>query len=74
MAREPSPQEGVALAETVEYVMSQLKETERPVLVLRLQGCSVAEISAKLGRTEGASLTLDIVKKVLRRLYAAEPN
>src|SRR5262249_32173119 len=45
IAREPTPVEAAMLAETVEQVMRGLKERERPVLTLCLQGYSIPEIS-----------------------------
>ena len=51
--REPEPYEAAILAETVEALFRDAyDEDERAVLELSLQGCSAAEISAKLGRAE----------------------
>jgi RNA polymerase sigma-70 factor (ECF subfamily) len=52
LARDPSPEEAAVLAETLERLMRGLKERERQVLELRLQGYTVPEISARVGRTE----------------------
>lgn len=52
IAREPTPSEAAMLAETVEQLMRELKERERPILELSLQGHSVAKISEKVRRTE----------------------
>jgi RNA polymerase sigma-70 factor (ECF subfamily) len=62
LARDPSPEEAAVLAETLEQVMRGLQERERQVLELRLQGCTVPEISARVGRTEYT------VEGILRRL------
>jgi len=48
--------------EIVEALMQGLDESERPILMLNLQGYSVAEISAQVGRTERT------VQRVLRRI------
>jgi RNA polymerase sigma-70 factor (ECF subfamily) len=50
--REPTPEEAVVLAETVEQVLRGLDEHERPIIELSLQGYSTPEISEKLGRAE----------------------
>jgi RNA polymerase sigma-70 factor (ECF subfamily) len=51
--REPEPFEAAILAETVEALFRDAyDEDEKAVLELSLQGCSSAEISAKLGRAE----------------------
>jgi len=52
LAREPTPMEAAELADTVESLMRRLTPREREVATLRLQGHSVLEISARIGRTE----------------------
>jgi RNA polymerase sigma-70 factor (ECF subfamily) len=52
IAREPTPDEAARLSETVEQLMRELDERDRPVLSLSLQGYSIPEISAETGRTE----------------------
>jgi RNA polymerase sigma-70 factor (ECF subfamily) len=52
LGREPTPQEAVLLAETVESLLSGLNEDERPIVELSLQGHSTQEISQQLGRAE----------------------
>jgi DNA-directed RNA polymerase specialized sigma24 family protein len=49
---EPTPQEVVELAEMVRRLMEGLSEMDRQVLELRLQGCTVPEISDRIDRTE----------------------
>jgi RNA polymerase sigma-70 factor (ECF subfamily) len=44
----PTPAEALLLADTLRDVLDNLTERERPVVVLRLQGLSVAEIAAEL--------------------------
>ena len=43
--REPTPEEGAVLAETVEQLMRELDADERPIVELSLQGYSAREIS-----------------------------
>lgn len=62
IAREPTPEEGAMLAETVEQVLQCLHERERPILMLALQGYSVPEISNQIHRTERT------VYRVLKRV------
>ncbi len=50
--REPSPDEAAAMAETVERLLADLDEHERPVVELTLEGYSTEEISRHLGRSE----------------------
>src|SRR5262249_4380790 len=48
--REPTPDEAAVLAETVEHLLRDLDEDERPIVELSLQGYSTQEISERLGR------------------------
>ena len=50
--REPTPEEAMVLAETVEQVLRDLDEHELPIIELSLQGYSTQEISERLGRAE----------------------
>jgi RNA polymerase sigma-70 factor (ECF subfamily) len=59
---DPTPADAAILTELVESLMQGLAPGERPILMLNLQGYSVAEISAEIGRTERT------VQRVLRRL------
>jgi RNA polymerase sigma-70 factor (ECF subfamily) len=52
VAREPTPQEAAILVETVEQLLRDLDEKERPILELSLQGYSSQEISQQLGFAE----------------------
>ncbi len=49
---DPTPEQGMILAETVEELMSGLGDRERQMLTLSLQGYTPREISAQVGRTE----------------------
>jgi RNA polymerase sigma-70 factor (ECF subfamily) len=66
LARDPSPEEAAVLAETLERLMRGLTERERQVLELRLQGYTVPEIGARVGRTEYT--VQGILKRVRQRL------
>jgi RNA polymerase sigma-70 factor (ECF subfamily) len=50
--REPTPLEAAVLNETVERLLADLDQEERPVLELSLQGYTTREISERLGRAE----------------------
>lgn len=50
--REPTPVEAAMLSETVEQLLADLDEQERPILELSLQGYSTREIGERLGRAE----------------------
>ena len=62
--REPTPEEAVMLSDTVEHLMRSLAPTEQKMLTLRLQGCSVAEISEETRRSER---TVERLLQKLRR-------
>jgi RNA polymerase sigma-70 factor (ECF subfamily) len=66
LAREPTPAEAVMLADTVEQFLRDLAPRERRVLELRLQGCTVPEISAEVDRTEHT--VEGILRKIRKRL------
>jgi RNA polymerase sigma-70 factor (ECF subfamily) len=61
-ASETLPPDRAAMAEIVEELMHGLDASEQPILVLSLQGSSVSQISAEIGRTERT------VQRVLQRL------
>jgi DNA-directed RNA polymerase specialized sigma24 family protein len=48
----PTPEEGAMLAETLERVFGQLRDKERSVVLLRLQGHEVAEIADRVPCSE----------------------
>jgi RNA polymerase sigma factor (sigma-70 family) len=50
--REPTPDEAVVLAETVEDLLAGLSGDERAIVELSLQGYSAQEISQEVGRAE----------------------
>jgi RNA polymerase sigma-70 factor (ECF subfamily) len=50
--REPTPDEAVVLAETVEFLLRDLDTDGRAIIELSLQGYSTQEISEQLGRAE----------------------
>jgi RNA polymerase sigma-70 factor (ECF subfamily) len=66
LADEPTPAEAAMLAETIEQVVGELGPRERRVFELRLQGCTVPEISAEVSRTE---YTVEgVLRKIRKRL------
>ena len=52
LGREPTPLEAAVLSETVEQLLADLDEEERPILEMSLQGHTTREISERLGRAE----------------------
>lgn len=50
--RDPSPEEAVLMAETVEQVLRGFDPEDRPVVELSFQGCSTEEIGKQLNRAE----------------------
>ena len=52
LGREPTPEHAAVLSETVEQILLELKEDERGVFELCLQGYSTQEVSQRLGRPE----------------------
>ncbi|MBV9122276.1 MAG: sigma-70 family RNA polymerase sigma factor [Planctomycetes bacterium] len=68
---EPTPAEAAVLDELVEELMHGLSDKERPILGLRLQGYSVGEIAAQVGRTERTvQRVLQRLRQRVERLYA----
>lgn len=73
LAREPSPEEAAALAETVECLLRGLDERERQVTALHLQGYSIPEIGDQVGCSERTvHRLLAYVRKRARRMCDAE--
>jgi RNA polymerase sigma factor (sigma-70 family) len=52
IAREPTPAEAGALAETIESLLNRLEERDRTIAELTLQGCSSGQIAARVGLSE----------------------
>lgn len=52
LSREPTAEEVVTFTDTLEHLLRGLDERERAIVTLRLQGCSLPEISTQVGRTE----------------------
>lgn len=69
IASEPAPEEALLLTETLEDLLRDLPERERPILVLALNGCSPSEISTQIGRTERT--VYRVLKRVREKLEAA---
>src|SRR5207302_11088901 len=71
VARDPTPDQAAELAETVEQLLGLFQDRERAILELSLQGCPVAEISARLGCTERKVYRVrERIRLELRRLQA----
>jgi RNA polymerase sigma-70 factor (ECF subfamily) len=58
----PSPDAVVAFLDLLEHFMNQLREDDRKILELRLQGYSQEEVAEQVGRTERT------VRRVLERI------
>lgn len=70
LARDPAPEEAVALADLVETVMRTYRPLERQIIELRLQGFTVEEIAGQVERTERTVWRLlDKIKQELERTY-----
>lgn len=51
IAREPTPDEALAMTEELENLMRNLKPKQRQILELKLQGATTEEIADEIGRT-----------------------
>ena len=69
LAQEPAPEDAVALADELQWILNRLVPLQRRMVELRLQGNSLDEIAAATGRNaaHGASRT----EKVRRALKSA---
>jgi RNA polymerase sigma-70 factor (ECF subfamily) len=73
--REPTPEEAVVLAETVEQLLQGFRERERAIVALTLQGFAVAEVSAQLGCSERKVYrVLERVREELLRMQQEGPE
>lgn len=71
IAREPTPAEVAMLTDTVELLMSDLKDRDRKILALALEGEPVPEISRMVGYSERTvERTLERVRKKLEEMRA----
>lgn len=74
IAREPTPDEAVALADAVESFLDGLDDRVRPIAELALQGLSAAEIAARTNLTERTVYRqLERIKAKLRQRQDEEP-
>jgi RNA polymerase sigma-70 factor (ECF subfamily) len=70
--REPTPDEAIVLAETIEGLLSGLCGDERAIVQLSLQGYSTQEISQQIGRAERTVRRLrEQLRKQLEKQRAA---
>ena len=68
-SHDPTPEEAASLTETLEFVMRGLDEAQQRMLVLRLEGYTVAEISQEVRRSERTvQRVLGLVRKGLKRV------
>ena len=66
--REPTPDDAVALADEVEWVLSRLDPFGRRVMELRMQGAQLSEIAEDTGRSErSVRRTLGQIRELLAR-------
>lgn len=73
IAREPTPEDAARLSETIEQLMRELDERDRPILSLSLQGFSIPEISAQIARTERTVYrAMDRIKRRLLEMRAED--
>jgi RNA polymerase sigma factor (sigma-70 family) len=70
-APEPTPAEAVLLAETVQQVLNGVRADQRPIVLLRLQGFTVREISDQVGCTER---TVERALETVRKSFSPEPG
>lgn len=61
MARDPNPEEVAQFTDTLEHLLASLELADREIMTLRLQSCTVPEISQETGRSERS------VERVLAR-------
>jgi RNA polymerase sigma-70 factor (ECF subfamily) len=73
VARDPAPEEATVLAETVEQLLRELDDDQRPVLEMSLQGYSTQEISERLGLPKRSVRRLrERLRKRLQRLQLGD--
>jgi RNA polymerase sigma-70 factor (ECF subfamily) len=72
LARDPTPAEAAILAETVEQLLRGLKEREREIASLALQGYTAAEISARLNRPKRT--VYNLLERIKGRLRASNED
>jgi len=73
LAREPTPADAAALADTLEHVLGGLDVRQRLIVELRLQGFSTDEVSDATQRSERTvRRVLERVKRALERIREAE--
>ena len=69
VSREPTPEEAAVLTETVEQLLRDMEERERPMLEMSLQGYTSKEIGERLGVSERTARRVrERVRKQLERM------
>lgn len=72
---DPTPAEAAIWAETLDRILGDLKESERPIIQMRLQGYSIAEIAAVVDRSERTVLrVLEGVRTHLEQISAEDDD
>jgi RNA polymerase sigma-70 factor (ECF subfamily) len=73
VGREPTPAEALLLTETVEAMMRNLDERQQRIVMLRLQGHSINEISVDVGTSERTvQRVVSQVRQALEQLCASD--
>src|SRR5262249_7517072 len=73
--RDPTPPEGVMLADLVQRLLEGLDPTERGIMELTLEGYTAREVSERLGRSERSVWRVrEGVRERLRRLIDADAD
>lgn len=73
LARDPGPDEVVAVTDMVENLMRRFGERQRHILVLRLQGYTIPEISQEAERTERTVHRVLAEARDILRIAIGEP-
>jgi RNA polymerase sigma-70 factor (ECF subfamily) len=74
LGREPTPLEAAMLSETVDQLLANLDDEERPIVEMSLQGHTTQQISERLGRAERTvRLLRERVRHRLERMQREGP-
>jgi RNA polymerase sigma factor (sigma-70 family) len=69
LANDPTPSEAIVLSEMVEQTLQPLKDRERKIFELHLQGYKIEEICAQVQRSEYT--VRDVLKRIEKSLEKA---
>ncbi len=74
-AREPRPEDAAHATDLIEQVLEGLQPPDPEIFLLRLEGCTRAEIAERVNCTEAAvRIKLDRIRDRLRRLLADDSD